>query len=120
MNYQARRTSGASHLLSSSCGRTSAAGRTPGDSQGLHKQSQQLRAVHALKAAKLTVAPGRSHLLQVGVTDLNKALLAFSRRQKWARMARIICGLAVYRTGLVSEHRVKEYGNGFTIDGQRP
>jgi putative transposase len=77
---------------------------------------EQLRRVKERKAANLYAAKVHSHILQVVVTDLDRAFQAFFRRVK--------AGETPGYPRFKGRHRfdsfgLKEYGNGFKIDGRR-
>ncbi len=77
---------------------------------------EQLRHVKVRKATNPWAAEVHSHVLQVVVTDLDKAFQAFFRRVKTGETP----GYPLFR----GFHRFdsfgyKEYGNGFKVDGRR-
>ena len=77
---------------------------------------EQLRHVKERKATNPYAAKVHSHILQVVVTDLDKAFAAFFRRVK--------AGETPGYPRFKGRHRfdsfgLKEYGNGFKIDGRR-
>jgi putative transposase len=77
---------------------------------------EQLRRVKERKATNPYAAPVHSHILQLVVADLDRAFAAFFRRAK--------AGETPGYPRFKGKHRfdsfgLKEYGNGFKIDGRR-
>jgi putative transposase len=79
-------------------------------------QYAQLRKVKALKDSNAYAAPVHSHILQVVVQDLDQAFRAFFRRVKAGETP----GYPRFK-GRDRFHSfgLKEYGNGFRLDGRR-
>lgn len=76
----------------------------------------QLRRVKELKATNPYAAPVHSHILQVVVADLDKAFAAFFRRV----MAGETPGYPRFKgQDRFDSFGLKEYGNGFRLDGRR-
>ena len=77
---------------------------------------EQLRQVKELKQSNPYAANVHSHILQVVVQDLDKAFQAFFRRVK----AREEPGYPRFKgTNRFDSFGLKEYGNGFKLDGRR-
>jgi putative transposase len=77
---------------------------------------EQLRRVKELKAASPYASGIHSHVLQVVVTDLDKAFQAFFRRVKSGEKA----GYPRFKgRDRFDSIGFKEHGNGFKVDGQR-
>jgi putative transposase len=76
----------------------------------------QLRQVKALKSTNAFAANIHSHILQVVVSDLDRAFAAFFRRIKAGQAP----GFPRFRgRGRFSSFGLKEPGNGFRLDGRR-
>jgi putative transposase len=79
-------------------------------------QVEQLRAVKTYKATNPYAAPVHSHVLQVVVSDLDKAFQAFFRRVKAGEHP----GYPRFKgRNRWRSFGFKEYGNGFKVDGRR-
>lgn len=77
---------------------------------------EQLRHVKTVKTENPYAKDVHSHILQVAVTDLDKAFQAFFRRVKAGEAP----GYPRFKgRGRFSSFGLKEYGNGFKIDGRR-
>jgi putative transposase len=76
----------------------------------------QLRKVKELKRSNPSAANVHSHILQVVVQDLDKAFQAFFRRVKAGRKAGYRRSKGRNR---FDRFGLKEYGNGFKLDGRR-
>jgi len=77
---------------------------------------EQLRSVKDLKANNPYATPIHSHILQVVVSDLDKAFTAFFRRVKAGETP----GYPRYKgRDRFDSFGLKEYGNGFKLDGRR-
>lgn len=77
---------------------------------------EQLRKVKELKGSNLSAANVHSHILQVVVQDLEKAFQAFFRRVKAGETA----GYPRFKgKNRFESFGLKEYGNGFKLDGRR-
>lgn len=78
--------------------------------------NEQLRGVKVLKATSPYAAPIHSHILQVVAADLDKTFVAFFRRVKAGEKA----GYPRFKgRNRFSSFGLKEYGNGFKLDGRR-
>ena len=76
----------------------------------------QLRKVKALKVSSPYAAPVHSHILQGVVQDLDKAFTAFFRRVKSGEKP----GFPRFKgRNRFQSFGLKEYGNGFRLDGRR-
>lgn len=79
-------------------------------------KTEQLRRVKELKASNPYAKDIHSHMLQVVVTDLDKAFQAFFRRVRRGENP----GYPRFKgKNRFSSFGLKEYGNGFKIDGRR-
>ena len=79
-------------------------------------KTEQLRRVKELKASNPYAKDIHSHVLQVVVADLDKAFQAFFRRVKRGENP----GYPSFKgKNHFSSFGLKEYGNGFKIDGRR-
>src|SRR3989337_2871969 len=77
---------------------------------------EQLRSVKDLRANNPYATPIHSHILQVVVSDLDKAFTAFFRRVKAGETP----GYPRYKgRDRFDSFGLKEYGNGFKLDGRR-
>jgi len=77
---------------------------------------EQLRHVKEIKAANPYAKGVHSHILQVAVADLDKAFRNFFRRLKTGEKP----GYPRFKgRGRFDSFGLKEYGNGFKIDGRR-
>lgn len=80
------------------------------------RKFEQLRKVKTLKAANLYAANIHSHVLQVVATDLDKAFQAFFRRVKAGEKP----GYPRFKSrDRFHSFGLKEYGNGFRLNGRR-
>jgi putative transposase len=94
-------------------GERKAAYETEGRTVG---KTEQLRRVKVHKANNPYAADVHSHILQVVVADLDKAFAAFFRRRKAGEKA----GYPRFKgKNRFRSFGLKEYGNGFKIDGRR-
>lgn len=79
-------------------------------------KNDQLRNVKVLKATNPWAKGVHSHILQVAVTDLDKAFQAFFRRIKSGEKP----GYPRFKSrDRFNSFGLKEYGNGFRLDGRR-
>ncbi len=79
-------------------------------------KTEQFRRVKELKSSNPFARDVHSHVLQVVVTDLDKAFQAFFRRVKRGESP----GYPRFKSkNRFSSFGLKEYGNGFKIDGRR-